>query len=105
MSSIPTITEKTPTVVSGSASYVTRKLNKIPDEDGLKAIAIIFQYSSRVQISQIARALKKSSSVRRLLSGVANYEFYQMLIEASLPKKFPKPKLLIQAEKLASSKK
>lgn len=106
MTTSPPISAETAiTILHGSAGYVKRKLNKIPEENGIKIIAIIFFNSEDLPISKIARAFKKSTSVQRLLSGKAEYELYQSLIAASVPKKFPKPKLLIQAEMLASTKK
>lgn len=92
------------TVVAGSVGHVKRKLNKIPDGDVLKIIVIVFLESDNVPVLQIARAFKKSASVNCLLSGEAEYELYKSIIAASLPKKFPKPKLMIQAEVLAASK-
>lgn len=96
--------EKSFTVVSGSADYVKRKLKYIPEEN-VKIIALVFLDSSSAPISKIAKAFKKSHSVRRILTGAAEFELYEELIAACLPRKFPKPNLLIEAERVAASKK
>jgi hypothetical protein len=105
MITLPIISkEKSVTVVSGTAHYVTGKLKHIPQKNS-KIIVLVFLEAGNVPISKIARAFKKSTTVRRLLSGTAESELYEELIAAQLPKKFPKPNLLIQAERRAASKK